>query len=191
MSATPPTRILQVILEAVLQTEPDQFIGQGDQDILVDNRRKIRGKYILKPGRTKEGRVEEELNTDAQKGDDSRVPVGIWDRREWDYEGERESGDLKVLWESMPIWWRRKLTRGFYQVLRRSSGTRKQVDSSQGIREVEVEYVWIEGERKSYLKYIRKILKNKDWEAGVDYLEQAMGSSQLECLVGSRCFLWR
>ena len=76
-------------------------------------------------------------------------------------------------------------------MLRRSSGTRKQVDSSQGIREVEVEYVWIEGERKSYLKYIRKILKNKDWEAGVDYLEQAMGSSQLECLVGSRCFLWR
>ena len=70
-----------MIFEAVLQNGPAQVIGQGDQEILLDKIRKRRGKYLLKMIRTKEGRAEEELNTDSQKGDDSRVPVEIWDRR--------------------------------------------------------------------------------------------------------------
>ena len=70
-----------MIFEAVLQNGPAQVIGQGDQEILLDKIRKRRGKHLLKMIRTKEGRAEEELNTDSQKGDDSRVPVEIWDRR--------------------------------------------------------------------------------------------------------------
>ena len=86
LSVMPPTRILQVILETVLQAKPDQVIGQGYQEILADNRSKRRGKDLLRPGRTKEGWVEEELNTDDQKGDNLRVPVEMWDRIAWAYE---------------------------------------------------------------------------------------------------------
>ena len=68
MSETPTVRIMQVILEAILKNKPDQFIGQVDREIIIYKRRKSRGKDLLKPGRTKEGRVEEEINTDAQKG---------------------------------------------------------------------------------------------------------------------------
>ena len=46
---------MQVILEAILKNKPDQVIGQGDQEILVDKRRRNRDKDMLKPGRTKEG----------------------------------------------------------------------------------------------------------------------------------------
>ena len=79
----PPTRILQVILEAVLQTKPDQVIGQGDREILVDKRRRNRDEDMLKPGRNKEGQVEGDLNLNAQKVDNLRVPVEMWDRRSW------------------------------------------------------------------------------------------------------------
>ena len=52
---------------------------------------------MFKPGRKKEGRMEVELKTDAQKGDDSGVLVKMWDSRSWAYEGEREIGALNVL----------------------------------------------------------------------------------------------
>ena len=42
------------------------------------------------------------------------------------------------------------------------------------------DYVWIEGACDSYLQEIRELLKNKVWEAGVNYLERAMGSSWWE-----------
>ena len=74
-SATPPDRIFQVILEAVLQDKPDKYLCHLDREILVEDRRKVICDNLLKPGRTKEGRVEGELNIDSQKGDDSRVPV--------------------------------------------------------------------------------------------------------------------
>ena len=83
-------------------------------------------------------------------------------------------------------WRSRKLTREFPQVLMRGSGTWKRVGSSQGIMEVAVEYVWIEVARESYLQDRQELTKNKDWEAGVDCLEQAMGISWLECSLGSR-----
>ena len=51
--------------------------------------------------------MEEKLQIDAQKGDYSRVPVEMWDRRTWNYGGEREYGALNVLKESIIIWWRR------------------------------------------------------------------------------------
>ena len=75
---------MQVILEAVLQTGTDKSIGQGYQEILLDKRRKSRGEDLLKHERIKGGWVEEELNTYAQKGDYSRVPFEIWDRRALD-----------------------------------------------------------------------------------------------------------
>ena len=37
--------------------------------------------------------------------------------------------------------------------------------------------MWIERSWDSYLQDIREMIKNKYWEAGVDNLEQAMGSS--------------
>ena len=51
----------------------------------------------MKPIRKKEGRTEEELKIDAQKGYDSRVLVEIWYRRFWTYERERETGALNIL----------------------------------------------------------------------------------------------
>ena len=75
---------------------------------------------MLNAGRNKEGQMEEELKTDAQKGDDLKVPVKIWDRRAWEYEGERERGVLNVLRKIILRWWRRKLTRELDQVIRRS-----------------------------------------------------------------------
>ena len=58
------------------------------------------------------------------------------DRRAWAYDGEKESGALNLLWESMLRCWRHKLTREFAQVLRGVSGTWKRGGSSQGIRVV-------------------------------------------------------
>ena len=92
--------------------------------------------------------MEEELNTDSQKGDNSRFPLEIWDRRAGGYERGRESGSLNILRESMLRWRRQKLTREFSQVLRRSSGTWKRVGSSRGIMEVDGEYVWIDWSRR-------------------------------------------
>ena len=59
------------------------------------------------------------------------------------------------------------MTREFSQILRQSSGTWKQVGSSQGIWEVAGEYVRIEGARESYLQDRRDILNKKYWKAGV------------------------
>ena len=87
----------------------------------------------------------------------------MWDRRAWAYEGERDSGVLNVLQESMLRWWRRKLMIEFVQALMRSSGSWKRIGSSQGIREVAGEYVWIEGEWYLYLQDRRELLNNKDW----------------------------
>ena len=106
LSETPPARILQVILEAVLHTGPNQAIGSGDQDIRVEKGRKIRVKDLLELGSIKGRRLEEELKIDAQKRDDSRFPIEMWDRRAWDYKGDKESGALNVLWDSMLRWWR-------------------------------------------------------------------------------------
>ena len=51
---------------------------------------------MLKPGRTKEGRVEEKLNKDAHKGYESRIPGEMCDRSTFSYQGEIGSGDLNV-----------------------------------------------------------------------------------------------
>ena len=77
------------MLEEVLHNGPNQDICLGDRDIGLDKGRKMRGKDLLKPGRIKGGRVEENLQIYAQKGGDSRVPIGMWDRRAWAYEGEK------------------------------------------------------------------------------------------------------
>ena len=60
------------------------------------------------------------------------------------------------------------------------------MDLCQWIMEVAGEYVCIEGAQDAYLKYRRTLLKKNDWEAGVDCLERAMGSTSWEWLVGSR-----
>ena len=88
----------------------------------------------MKPGRKKGGQIQEELNTDSQNIDDSRVLVETWDRRAWEYEGKRESGALNVLQENIFRWWRRKFTREFSKVIISSLGTWKRVGSSQKIR---------------------------------------------------------
>ena len=88
---------------------------------------------MLKHGMNKEGHIERKLNIDAQKGDYSRVPVDMWYERACAYEGDRESGGLKVLRDSMLRWWSQKLTRESSQVLRRISGSWKRVGSSQRI----------------------------------------------------------
>ena len=68
LSATPSARILQVILEAVLQDPLNQALGKVDWKILVKDIRKRSGGGQLNLGRKKEGLMEGELNTDAQNG---------------------------------------------------------------------------------------------------------------------------
>ena len=68
---------------------------------MIDHRRKRKGKNTLNTGRNKERRMEVELNKYSQKRDDLRIPVEMWDRSSWSYEGERESGALNLLWNSM------------------------------------------------------------------------------------------
>ena len=63
--------------------------------------------------------------------------------------------------------------------------------SSQGIREVAGDYLWIEGAQDSYLQDKRKLIKNRDWDAGLDCLKRDMGNSWWEWSVVSRCFFWR
>ena len=60
---------------------------------------------------------------------------------------------LDVLQEIMLRWCRKKFTRQFYEVLRKSLGLWKRMGYIQGVREVEVDYVWIKGSQDSYLKY--------------------------------------
>ena len=62
--------------------------------------------------------------------------------------------------------------------------------SCQGMCDLAGEYVWIGGARYAYIQKIREILKNKEWEAGVDCLERAIGSSLWEWVVGCICFFW-
>ena len=62
-SATPPARILQVILEAVLQDQPDRVSYQGYSDISLESRRKRRSDNIVKLGMDKVGRMRGELKT--------------------------------------------------------------------------------------------------------------------------------
>ena len=62
---------------------------------------------------------------------------------------------------------------------------------SPGIREVVVEYVWIEGSREANLQDRWELLNNKDWEAWVDCLEWTILISWWEWLVGSIYFLLR
>ena len=52
--------------------------------------------------------------------------------------------------------------------------------SSQGIREMTGEYVWIQGAQESYLQNRRGVVKNRYWEAGMDFLEWAMVRSWWE-----------
>ena len=133
LSDTPPARIPQVMFEAVLHTGPNQAIVLGYRNIGVDKGKKSRGVYLLKPEGIKGGRVEDKLKIDSKKGYGSRALVEMWDNRAWYYEGEKESGALNVLWESMLRWWRRKLTRKFSQVLRQSYGARKSMGSCKSI----------------------------------------------------------
>ena len=75
LSATPPTKILQVILESFLQAQPNLSLGWVGCKILAETRRKSRGDNLVKPERNKEVLMEEELKKNAQKRDDSGVPV--------------------------------------------------------------------------------------------------------------------
>ena len=50
LSETPPARILQVILEAVLKSKPNQDLCQMDWYILVEDRRRRRGDNMLRKG---------------------------------------------------------------------------------------------------------------------------------------------
>ena len=48
--------------------------------------------------------------------------------------------------------------------------------------------MWTEVAQDAYLQDRRELLNNKDWEAGVEFLEREMRSSWWEWLVRSRCF---
>ena len=52
-----PVRILQVILEALLQAKPYQALCQVPLEILVEDRMKRRGGNLLNLGRNKEERM--------------------------------------------------------------------------------------------------------------------------------------
>ena len=59
-----------------------------------------------------------DMSTEYLDGDDSRVPIYMWYRRAWTYQGMRVSEALNIIWEGMLRLKRRKLMRYFCRVLR-------------------------------------------------------------------------
>ena len=75
---TPTDRILQ---DTVLQEQPDKVSEQGDRKFLLDSRKERRGSDMDNPGINKVGQMRYELKKDTLNGDDSTLPVEMWDRR--------------------------------------------------------------------------------------------------------------
>ena len=52
-----------------------------------------------------------EISTDNPKWYESRVPIDMWYKRAWTYQGVGVSEALRIIWEGMMRWQRRKLMR--------------------------------------------------------------------------------
>ena len=60
---------------------------------------------------TKMAQTSDEMSKNNKKGDLSIVPIDMWHRREWGYQGMGVSKALNIIWEGMLRWWRRNLMR--------------------------------------------------------------------------------
>ena len=58
---------------------------------------------------TKMAQTSDEMNTDNQKGDYSRISIYMWYKRAWTYQGMAVSGAMNIIWEGTLMWRRRKL----------------------------------------------------------------------------------
>ena len=85
----------------------------------------------------------DEMSTDNPEGGYSRVPIYMWYRRAWIYQGIGVSEALNIIWEVMLRWRRRKLMRYYCRVLRWSLSVWRSVGTSQGVKELEGTYIWV------------------------------------------------
>ena len=75
-----------------------------------------------------------EMRTDNPKEDYSRVPVEMWYRNAWTYQGMGVSEALNIIWEGMLRWRRRKLMRYYCRVLMWSLSVWRSVGTSRGVK---------------------------------------------------------
>ena len=66
----------------------------------------------------KMSRIRNEMRTYEPKGDESRVPIDMWDSRTLKDQGVVVSEALNNIWEGILRWWRYKLMRELCRVLR-------------------------------------------------------------------------
>ena len=64
---------------------------------------------------------EGDLGSYLPKGDDTRSPLKIWDRRSWIYQGIQVDSAPQLLREIMLIRWRSNLTCGLFKLLNKDS----------------------------------------------------------------------
>ena len=82
MYSSTPVRTLRVILEAVLKSKSENGLGQEEIQSLLEPRIKRRGDYLWKLDTSKIAQTSDEMRKYDPKGDESRVPIEMWDRRE-------------------------------------------------------------------------------------------------------------
>ena len=111
MSSSTTGKTLQVIFEVVLNSKTEDGLDQDATQSLLEPVRKRRGDNMWKPDTENMDRTINETRTDKPKGDDSRLPIYIWDMRAWTYECVGFRKDLNIIWEGMLRSWRHNLMR--------------------------------------------------------------------------------
>ena len=81
LSSSPPGRTLQAILKAVLNSNSESALVKEATKILLEPLEKRIGEDIWKMETINMSRTKYEIRTDDTKGDYSRPPIEIWDRR--------------------------------------------------------------------------------------------------------------
>ena len=75
-----------------------------------------------------------EMSIDDPKGDDSILPIDIWDMREWLVQDEGIGEALNLIQEIILRWRKRNLMRDFCWEIKRSLSVWRSVGTSRGVK---------------------------------------------------------
>ena len=84
--------------------------------------------------KTKMSQTSDRMSTDKPKGDYSRVPIEMWYRRSWIYQGMGVSEALHIIWEIILRWRRRNLMGYYCRLLSWSLSVWRSVGTSIGVK---------------------------------------------------------
>ena len=102
-----PARILQLYLQGETQTTQIEERGQGQYSL---EKRKMRGLELERLGGQILANVEDQVVSDNPKGNDYRVPVNIFNRKEQGENNTNVENTLELPQMGMLRWWKRQLT---------------------------------------------------------------------------------